>query len=220
MERFLTAAFMTPIHQRRRRIDTDNGRIILTSFCTAEDIRKLAFKRAFGKHPHYNPIISTKKSLMAASEDPQVNVTIAATDDDDIVGFGILSYPQPEERWHRVGEKIMMEVAVIEVSRPWRGKGMARQVLAMVLDHPLIEERILYMVGYSWTWDLDGSQMTAMDYREMMIHLFASFGFMVKQTNEPNIMLRPENLFMTRIGGNISEETQKRLKMVQFNLDL
>jgi acetoin utilization protein AcuA len=90
----------------------------------------------------------------------------------------------------------------------------------MVLDHPLKEARIFYMVGYSWTWDLDGSLMAAMDYREMMIHLFSVFGFEVLQTNEPNVLLRPENLFMARIGKNISEANQKRFKQVRFNLDL
>ena len=211
---------MTPTHQKRRFIDSPNGRVALISFCNAEIIQKLAFKRAFGKHPHYNPIISTKESLVLAAAEPHANVTIAATDDGDIVGFGILSYPGPDERWARVGDRLMMEVAVIEVSRPWRSKGLSRQILSLVLDHPLKEDRILYMVGYSWTWDLDGGQMATMDYREMMIHLFSTFGFKVMQTNEPNIMLRPENLFMARVGNNISPETRKKFKMVQFNLDL
>ncbi|MFH1982836.1 MAG: hypothetical protein ABIL58_13420 [Pseudomonadota bacterium] len=211
---------MIPTHQNRVFVDTERGRISLTSFCRPEDIRLLAFKRAFGTHPHYNPIVSKKQSLIQAAGDADANVTIAAADDGDIVGFGILAYPHPEERWHRVGDRIMMEVAVIEVSRPWRSMGLSQKILAMVLDHPLKEDRIIYMVGYSWTWDLDGSAMATMDYREMMIHLFSVFGFKVLQTNEPNVMLRPENLFMVRIGKNISEEIRIRLKRVQFNLDL
>jgi acetoin utilization protein AcuA len=211
---------MIPTHHKRVFADTERGRISITSFCSPEAIESLAFKRAFGMHPYYNPIVSTKQSLIQAANDADANVTIAATDDGDIVGFGILTYPGPEERWHRVGDRLMMEVAVIEVSRPWRSMGLSRKILAMVLDHPLKEDRIYYMVGYSWTWDLDGSAMAAMDYREMMIHLFSVFGFEVLQTNEPNVVLRPENLFMARIGKNISEANQKRFKQVRFNLDL
>lgn len=211
---------MTSPSQKRVFVDTQRGRIAITSFCRPEDIQGLAFKRAFGTHSHYNPIISTKQSLIRAAVEPDANVTVAATDDGDIVGFGILAYPRPEERWHRVGDRIMMEVSVIEVSRSWRSMGLSRKILAMVLDHPYREERILYMVGYSWTWDLDGSAMATMDYREMMIHLFSSFGFRVLQTNEPNVMLRPENLFMARIGQHISQDIRQRLKRVQFNLDL
>jgi len=74
------------------------------------------------------------------------------------------------------------------------------------------------MVGYSWTWDLEG--ISAMDYRDMLISIFSQQGFETFQTNEPNIMMRPENLFMARIGGKISEPIRKRFKQVRFNLDL
>ena len=211
---------MTPIHQKKAFLKTTRGRISLASFCSPEDIGNLAFKRAFGKHPHYNPIVSTKEGLARAAGTPDANVTVAATDDGDIVGFGILTYPAPGERWHRVGGQIMMEVAVIEVSRPWRSMGLSGKILSMVIDHPLAADRIFYMVGYSWTWDMEGSQMGTMEYREMMIHLFSSFDFKVLQTNEPNVMLRPENLFMARIGRNIPDTVRRRLKMVQFNMDL
>ena len=74
------------------------------------------------------------------------------------------------------------------------------------------------MVGYSWTWDLEG--ISAMDYRNMLIKIFSQQGFETFQTNEPNIMMRPENLFMARIGVNISEDITKRFKLVRFDLDL
>ncbi len=96
--------------------------------------------------------------------------------------------------------------------------GISGEVLSLGVDHPLKEDRILYMVGYSWTWDMDG--VPAMTYRNMMIGLFTKFEFKILQTNEPNIMLRPENLFMARIGANIPGEIQKLFKMVRFNLDL
>ena len=52
-----------------------------------------------------------------------------------------------------------------------------------------------------------------------MIRLFSSQGFRTYQTNEPNVMMRPENLFMARIGGNLSEDTRYRFKQVRFNMD-
>ncbi|RLC15275.1 MAG: N-acetyltransferase, partial [Deltaproteobacteria bacterium] len=48
---------------------------------------------------------------------------------------------------------------------------------------------------------------------------FSSQEFEILQTNEPNIMLRPENLFMARIGANIPEEIQRQFKLVRFNMD-
>jgi hypothetical protein len=32
-------------------------------------------------------------------------------------------------------------------------------------------------------------------------------------------MMRPENMFMVKIGANVSQAVQRRLKQVQFNLD-
>jgi hypothetical protein len=32
-------------------------------------------------------------------------------------------------------------------------------------------------------------------------------------------MMRPENLFMARIGSEVSEDTQQRFKWVRFNMD-
>ena len=61
--------------------------------------------------------------------------------------------------------------------------------------------------------------MSAMAYRNMLIKLGSPYGFRTFKTNEPNVLLRPENLFMARIGANISEEVQKRFKHVRFNLD-
>ena len=169
-------------------------------------------------HPHYSPIISSKESLIRIAAEPDANVTLATTDG-AIIGFGILQYPEPGERWRRVGERVMMELAVIEVSRDWRSGGLAGKILAYTLDHPLKEDKIFYMVGYSWTWDTAGSGLAIMDYRNMMIGLFEKFGFTLRQTNEPNIMMRPENMFMVRVGTNVSAAVQKRLKQVQFNLD-
>ena len=76
------------------------------------------------------------------------------------------------------------------------------------------------MVGYSWTWDLEDKGISAMAYRDMLISIFSRQGFKSFQTNEPNIMLRPENLFMARIGTHISEDIQKQFKWVRFDLDL
>jgi len=54
----------------------------------------------------------------------------------------------------------------------------------------------------------------------MLIDIFSQQGFRVFQTNEPNVMMRAENLFMARIGNNISESIKKNFKQVRFDFDL
>ena len=199
-------------------LSTKRGKIIISSFCNPDDIASLSFMEAYTKYAGYRSIVSKKETLIKAASHPGTNVTLAFNPDGKIVGFGILEYSPPEERWTRVGDRIMMAVSVIEVGRPWRSLGISKNLLRFLVDHPLKEERIFYMVGYSWTWDLEG--VSARDYRNRLISMFSQQGFEIYQTNEPNIMIRPENLFMARIGANISEDIRKQFKTVRFNLGL
>jgi len=196
------------------------GQLIVRSFCGPEEITALRFHESFKKFASYQPIISSLDRLIHAAAKPSANVVIVHTPDKDIVGVGVMEPPSSEERWYRVGEDVMLEVSVIEVSREWRSCGVGRKILAVLMEHPEIEERIIYMVGYSWTWDLDGLGKSAMEYRNVLMDLFARFQFKPYPTNEPNVCLRPENLFMARTGAHVSAEMQRRFKWVRFNLDL
>jgi len=192
--------------------------ILIQSFCTPEQIEGLQFRVPSGQEGPYRPVVTRRERLIHTSSQKDVNVTLAFRRDGEIVGLGILEYPGPEDRWIKVGDRVMMEVSIIEVRRPWRKCGLARHILHLILDHPDIESRICYMVGYSWTWDLDAHGGTAMDYRNTLIDLFSREGFKIFQTNESNVMLRPENLFMARVGNAVSRDTVDRFKLVRFNL--
>lgn len=209
---------MVAAAQKQMEWPTLQGPLSLMSFCRPDQIAGLSMVDSFTRYARYSPIISRKESLLKAAGLPDANVVLAVTADHQIVGYGILRYPFEDERWIKVGDRVMMEVAVIEINRSWRGVGLAKPLLGLLVDHPMQASRIFYMVGYSWTWDLEGAGLTAGQYRQMMIRLFASQGFRTFQTNEPNVMMRPENLFMARIGEDIGPEIEKRFKMVRFNL--
>jgi len=211
---------MTHPNQKIIPFTKKRGKLILRSFCQPSEIAEMSFSDDFKAYAQYNPIISQKESLIEAASQADANVTLAHTPDGLIVGLSLLVYPDPDERWLRVGPKIMMELAAIEVSKSWRTSGLAKKLLSLAVDHPLEKERIFYMVGYSWTWDLDDKQKSATVYRNVLIRLFTGEGFAIFQTNEPNVMLRPENLFMARIGDCVPEKIRKQFKMVRFNLDI
>jgi acetoin utilization protein AcuA len=52
----------------------------------------------------------------------------------------------------------------------------------------------------------------------MLIRLFGPFGFQEFQTNEPNICLKPENVFMARVGNAISKDVQTQFKWLRFGV--
>jgi acetoin utilization protein AcuA len=197
---------------------TSLGELRIRSFCTPEDIRQLNFDRQFGTHAHYRSLYTKRESLERKAEQPDTSVVLAIADSAHIVGFGVLAYPDPEERWFGLQPRVMMEVNAIEVSREWRSRKIAKGIVQMMMVHPLIDEKIAYFVGYSWTWDLDGNRMSAQQYRQMMANLFEPFGFQEFQTNEPNICLKPENIFMARIGENISKDVQNQFKWLRFGM--
>jgi len=199
-------------------LSTTLGELRIRSFCQPEDIRRLSFDRQFGTHAHYRSLYTKRESLERKAEQPDTSVVLAIVDSAHIVGFGVLAYPDLEERWAGLQPQVMMEVNAIEVSRQWRSRKIAKGIVQMMMVHPLIEEKIGYFVGYSWTWDLDGNRMSAQQYRQMMANLFEPFGFREYQTNEPNICLKPENIFMARIGETISKEVQNQFKWLRFGM--
>jgi acetoin utilization protein AcuA len=181
-------------------------------------IRQYRLDGQFRTHAHYKSLYTKRDTLEEIAQQPDTNLVLAMVESDTIIGFGVLAYPDPAERWSGLGPRIMMEVKAIEVARSWRSAKIASSMLEMVVDHPLIEDKIEYMVGYSWTWDLEATGKTAQQYRSMLIRLFEPQGFQTYQTNEPNICLKPENLFMCRVGKNISDVILNRFKWLRFGL--
>ena len=210
---------MTNPNQKIHTWQAGECNITIKSFCNPDDIALLSLKDTFVESSNYNPILSKKESLISASLQPDANVTIAYTDERKIIGISIMQYPSPVERWVKIENSVMMEVSVVEVATKWRSRGLAKKLFELLFEHPLKEYRIIYMVGYSWTWDVAGTGISVIEYRNMLIRLFSYFGFRIYPTNDPNVMLCPENLFMARIGTNISENVQMKFKRLRFNLD-
>lgn len=209
---------MTAALSKEDTVPTAKGDVRICSFCKPDDIRQYEFDAEFEASGDYKPLYTQKESLEKNAGHPDANVVLALAHPQRIIGFGVLAYPEPGERWSELGPEIMMEVKAIEVARRWRHAGIASRILGRVVDIPQIEDRILYMVGYSWTWDLEGTQKTAREYRQMLVDLFARYEFKEYQTNDPNVCLKPENVFMCRAGSNISKTAKDRFKWLRFGL--
>jgi acetoin utilization protein AcuA len=197
---------------------TPAGPIQIRSFCTPDEIQSYRFDDQFGAHAQYKSIFTKRETLEKHAAKTDANVVLALTEGQHIVGFGVFSRPEADERWTELGPGMMMEVKAVEVSRSLRSCKIAGDLLRLMLDHPTIERMIAYMVGYSWTWDLDGSGMNAQQYRNVLIRLFSPHGFIELQTNEPNICLKPENLFMGRIGSQVPDPVRQDFKWLRFGV--
>ena len=195
-----------------------NGQLRIRCGCHPEEIRGYTFDAQFGSYAHFRSLYTKRETLETIAGHDGANVVLALTDNNHIIGFGVLDFPEPNERWARLGAKRMMEVKAIEVCRDFRAARVASGILEMLLRHPQLEEMIVYMVGYSWTWDLDGTGKTPQAYRNILLRLFARHGFVEMQTNEPNICLKSENLFMARVGKEVPDDIIQKFKWLRFGV--
>jgi acetoin utilization protein AcuA len=199
-------------------LETPMGTLSVYAFASPDEIRRLSFDGQFGEHPGFRSLYTRRASLIKRAAQEDTNVVLAVTDKKNIIGFGVLACPEPDQRWARLEPKVMMEVKAIEVARDWRQMGVGSVLVKGMLSHPGVEEKIVYFVGFTWTWDLRWTKITASQYRKMMIRLFQPFQFNECKTNEPNICLDADNLFMCRIGKKIDDRLLDEFKWLSFGV--
>jgi acetoin utilization protein AcuA len=209
---------MTETSSKETSLKIPKGDIRIHSFCRPEQIQQYNFDRYFGISDDFKSLFTQRESLVKSAAKTGANVVLAIADAREIIGYGLLAYPDADERWASLGAEIMIELKAIEVGRPWRSAGIASEIIKMMLVYPRIEEKIVYLVGYSWTWDLKGKKLSGQEYRRMLIKLFEPFGFKEYETNEPNVSLRPENILMCRMGQNVTQKIKDRFKWLRFGL--
>ncbi|AFM26452.1 GNAT family N-acetyltransferase [Desulfomonile tiedjei] len=194
-----------------------NGIIIHPRF-PAEDFHGLELDPGLGNFAHYSSIIQKLEVFERIAAKKGGRVSLALRDERVVVGYLACWFPEETERWSRLGE-LMYELGAIEVSRNFRKTGIASKMLDITLSNDdSLESKIAYMNGFSWHWDLDGTGLTKFEYRKLMLNLLKNYGFRDYYTNEPNVSLREENLFMARIGSEVSEQDRKRFSHLRFGI--
>jgi len=198
-------------------VESPRGRITVRAQYPPGSFKGLEMESGLGHFAHYSSIIKDVNSFEKAAQKRGGRVTLAVLEPNLVVGYGLCWYPDETDRWSLLGD-LMYEMAAVEVSRNFRGMRLARLIMDATMDDDFFEDKITYMMGLSWHWDLEGKGMTAAEYRRLMMDLYRRYGFREVYTNEPNIALRPENVMMIRIGSRVSEEDQKRFRYLRFGI--
>jgi acetoin utilization protein AcuA len=196
---------------------TPRGKLLICSKCPPGFYADLKLEEGLGHFSHYSSIIHKLEAFETIARRKEGRVTLALLEPDLIVGYGTCSYPASDERWSALGE-LMYEMAAVEVSRNFRSLQLAGRILEATMNEDFFEDKITYMCGYSWHWDLEGSGVNAVQYRQIMMKLYSRVGFREVYTNEPNISLREENVMMIRVGSRVSEEDRKRFRYLRFGI--
>ena len=99
---------------------TSRSEVRIRSFCAPQEIRQYKFDSQFRVYDHYKSLFTKRNTLEEIAQKPDANVVLALVKRNHIIGYGVLAYPEPGERWVELGPQIMMEVRAIEVARSWR----------------------------------------------------------------------------------------------------
>ncbi len=190
---------------RVRALETARGPILLRDWCPPSLVERLhpdeglnAFARQAAREQ------ALLKRIAAA---PESELVVAHTPEGLLVGQ--VSICAADEWWEGIPD--LYEVAV-EVSTNWRKLGLSKALLQFALEPDYFEEVMLYALGFVWHWDLDGMGLGSMSYAQMIRRLFEQVGFEKLATTEPNIRLDPANIFLARIGSQVSPEKAKQFR--------
>jgi acetoin utilization protein AcuA len=199
------------------RMETSKGPIIILPKCAPDLIGGLELDAGLGHFSHYSSIIQKLDVFEKIASSKDGTVALALAKEKIIVGYVTGSYPDRTDRWSKLGD-LMYELATIEISRNFRGLNLSSAIVGSVIGDDWYEDKIAYMNGFSWHWDLDGNHVTMAQYRKLMLNLMKKFRFQEYYTNEPNIAIREENIFMARVGSRVSAEDQQRFRNLRFGI--
>lgn len=193
----------TDTPSRSKVLETPKGPVLLRDFCPPSLVERLHADeglRAFARLPERE-----HQLLLGIASSSDCALALAHTPSGTIVGQVTIA---PADEWWDGIENIY-EVA-IEVSTNWRSVGIAHRLLEFALELDALEDMILFAMGLSWHWDMEGLGITSYRYRELITHLFATQGFAEYPTTEPNISMEPANVFLARIGKRVDERVVSR----------
>src|SRR5438874_10077887 len=188
----------------RSAFETAAGSLILHRSCSPSLVASLKVDR--GLHAFARVPEREHQLLLGIAERPDCALTLAYTATGEIVGQVTLA---PADAWWQ-GVSNTYELA-IEVSLHWRRLGIARQLLSLALEHPVVEEMVLAAVGLSWHWDLKVSGLSPFRYRSLLAHILEPYHFFECLTDEPNVGLDPANILLVRIGKRVELEVMDQL---------
>jgi acetoin utilization protein AcuA len=161
-----------------------------------------------------------KQTLIKIARMDYGNIVIAHTSQDEIVGYVTAHPVSPEERWavlnqpsdiNPEGKLYVCEFGAVEVSRQYRGWGLSTRLMRATFESDSwYASKIVVSVEFAWHWDYEEAGLNKFVYRKMLRKVISSAGFEAMDTDEPNILMDPANMFMVRLGKEVPWQVQQR----------
>lgn len=202
---------MAPSSAPGRVLHTPRGAVVLLDRVAPEGLGGWPLDEGLGAFGHYSRHAAEvqARALVRVAGLPEGRVLVAVHEG-RTVAFLTFHPPDREVRWGRAQLPELLELGGIEVSRRYRGLGIARGLMALAFEGGAFDDRIVYATGYTWCWDLEGSRLSKAAYRDKVLALFKGFGFDEHVTDEPNIRFDWCNVLMVRVGAGVPLAAYRR----------
>ncbi|MCL5289829.1 MAG: GNAT family N-acetyltransferase [Eubacteriales bacterium] len=162
---------------------------------------------------NFRPAHIQKKALTQIASGEIEKVFIAVSQE-KIIGYVAFHLPHEMTRWSKL--PFIIELGAIEISPNWRYCGVAKALMIAAAAHGFMENHVVTSLEYAWHWDLKGTGLDMFSYQNVLYRLFSPVGFEVFCTDDPDIIEHPANIFMARIGKNITEEKKEQFMDLLF----
>ncbi len=195
-----------------RKLETQQGVLELVPCCDSGRINTLSMDPDLRI---FRPPDRQHQALVkiAASEDGCVSI---ARSENQLVAYAAFHRPDSFERMGTDTTGGIYELGAVEVTPARRSGHLARRLLELTFETGLFEDRVVIATLYYWHYDLEGSGLSIYRYRNLLERLYASVGFSVFTTDDPEIRGYPENALMARIGASAPQEVVQSFHNLRF----
>lgn len=188
--------------------ETRKGKVFIRRRCSCRFINSHQMDEGIGTFFRFTEGCRERQRKLfldiACHEDEEV--LLAYTEEGLIIGGITVLHPGPEERWGKIKDPRIYEMGSIEVSTNWRGLGVARKMLAWLFADGFYDDKIVYSMELAWHWDFKHTPMSKFEYRDMLLKLFQSVGFVQLDTDEPDVLMDSANMLTVRFGKDTDQE--------------
>jgi len=185
-----TGSFIAP--------ETSGTGIILRALSGPDHLDRLTVGEGLGAYCRYRAG-ETLAMLRRVLRAPQGRV-LAGLEEDRLVGYLAVFQPGPEERWGQRSVPGLLELGALEVDRAWRRRGVARLLLQAAFAGGDLDTAIVIAPQFATDWDLETSDLSWREYRQLILRLFRRHGFAEFMTDEPLVAADPRNCLLVRVG--------------------
>jgi acetoin utilization protein AcuA len=195
-----------------KELKTPHGTLIIEGPISAEKLASYEFHKDLTA---FRPPALQHQALIGIAKLDEGRIIIARNQQ-KIIGYTTILYPDPLERWSEGKMSNLLELGAIEVVPEYRGCSIGKNLLLVSMMDDAMEDFIIITTEYYWHWDLKGTGLNIWEYRKVMEKVMQAGLLEWYSTDDPEICSHPANCLMARIGKRVDRDSIQKFDQLRF----